>query len=93
MKIEVFCIFDSAAQAYLPPFNLPTTEMAVRTFGDTVNDPTHPFSKHPQDYALFEIGTFDDSKGIITPRSTKVPLGTGTDYLRPQINIPAEVEL
>lgn len=83
MKIKLFCVHDVKASAYLPPFVLPTTEMAVRTFTDTVNDPKHSFFAHPEDYTLFEVAVFDDDKGEITPHQTKVPLGNGMDYYIP----------
>ncbi len=63
MKHCMFSIFDEKALAYLPPFILPTVEMAVRTFGDCVNSDDHQFGAHPQDYTLFQIGSFDDSIG------------------------------
>lgn len=86
MIINVFTVHDSKAQAYLPPFNLPTKEMAVRTFSDTVNDSKHPFGKHPADYTLFHIGTFDDDTGLITNNQDngKECLGNGVDVLLPQ---------
>jgi len=83
MKIEIFSIHDNKASAYLPPFNLPTTQMAVRTFTDTLNDPNHAFAKHPEDYTLFHIGTFDDSNAVIELKQSKVPIGNGTDFQSP----------
>lgn len=61
---KMFSIFDSAAEAYLPPFALPTEGMAVRTFTDCVNSEKHQFGVNPGDYTLFELGTFDDGKGV-----------------------------
>lgn len=80
MKINQFSIHDTKAGAYLPPFNLPTTEMAIRTFTDTINDENHPFNKHPEDYTLFQISEFDDENGTITPLQTKKPIGNGLDF-------------
>lgn len=59
MKLKVFSVYDVKAQAYLPPFFLPRTEMAVRVFSDSANDPTHMFCKHPEDFHLFELGEWD----------------------------------
>lgn len=60
MKHSLFAIFDSKAKAFLPPFMLPNSEMAVRAFSDCVNDPAHQFARHPADYTLFKVGEFDD---------------------------------
>lgn len=81
MKHHIFTIFDSAAEAYLPPFILHAEGIAIRTFTDCVNDPSHQFSKHPADYTLLKIGEFDDSKGLIVPLQTQKPLGNGLAFV------------
>ena len=67
MKYGMFSIYDEKAQAYLPPFILPETGMAIRTFGDCINSQEHQFGKHPADYTLYQIAEFDDDTGIPTP--------------------------
>ncbi len=64
MKHKVFSIFDSAAEAYLPPFVLPTAGMAVRVFTDCCNSEKHQFGVNPADYTLFELGVFDDASAL-----------------------------
>jgi len=66
MKHKVFSVFDDKAKAYLPPFFLHTSGMAFRAFQDACRDEGHQFCKHPEDYVLFEIGEFDDVKGVLT---------------------------
>lgn len=58
---HMFCVKDKAADAFLPPFFLPTRAMAVRTFGQCARDGNHQFCKAPLDYSLYELGTFDDA--------------------------------
>lgn len=60
MKLLIFTVYDIKAAAYLPPFYLNTSGQALRSFIDTVNDPAHHFNKHPEDYLLYKLGTFDD---------------------------------
>lgn len=86
MKSQIFVIYDSKAEAYLQPFFLPTTGMAVRTFTDTVNDINHPFCAHPADYTLFHIGEFDDSNSKFTQLEIHKNLGAGHEY-KTQIEI------
>lgn len=64
MKLKVFGVWDAKAEAFLPPFFLPETAMAVRSFGDAVNDRGHAFSRNPQDYTLFGLGEYDCATGI-----------------------------
>lgn len=70
---KIFTIHDSGAKAYLAPFFLHSEGIAIRTFTDCVNDPDHAFGRHPKDYTLMEIGTFDDNKGKISNYQTQKP--------------------
>ena len=67
MKHRIFSVFDVKAKAYLPPFFMPEQGQAIRIFTDCVNKPEHQFGAHPADYALFEIGDFDDNHGSLVP--------------------------
>lgn len=62
-----YSVYDSAANAYLPPFFIHSEKMAMRSFQDAVNDQSHQFNKHPEDYILHRIGTFDDVTGQLDP--------------------------
>lgn len=65
MKLQIFAVYDSKAEAYLTPFFLHNIALAIRTFTDCVNDPDHPWGKHPEDYTLFHLGTFYDANAGI----------------------------
>lgn len=82
MEHKIFSIYDQKAYAYLPPFTLPRMEMAVRTFSDCVNATDHAFGKHPADYTLVELGTYDDAKGHIVPHKVPIVIGTGIEFIR-----------
>lgn len=65
MILRIYAIYDEKAKAYLTPFFLPETAMALRSFKDCVNDKNHQFSQNPADYTLYELGTFDNVAGRI----------------------------
>lgn len=65
MKQKAYTVFDHAAEAYLEPFFAPTRGVAIRSFTEAVNSEGHTFAKHPEDYTLYEIGTYDPSTGVI----------------------------
>ena len=46
---------------------VPTAGVAIRSFRDEVNReaPDNEIFRHPADYELYQIGTFDDSTGAI----------------------------
>jgi hypothetical protein len=60
-----FSIRDNAAQTFENPFLRPTKASALRAVRDAMNEPG-PWGKHPEDYALYCLGEFCDTTGIIT---------------------------
>lgn len=82
MKHNIFTVFDQKAKAHLPPFFLPEIGMAERTFADCCNDKEHQFGKHPEDYTLMRIGTFDDQTAYIKILEVPEVLGTGVKYVQ-----------
>lgn len=81
MKLYVFSIFDSKAEVFNTPIFLPAIGQARRTFGDQVNDESSPFNKHPGDYTLFQIGTYESDNGKLTPEKTPISLGLASEYI------------
>jgi len=63
MIYQVFSVRDSKAAAYALPFFLPRMEIALRSFRDAVKNPEHDMHRHPEDYALYCIGEYDDATG------------------------------
>ncbi len=86
MIFHIFAVHDSKAKAFLPPFLLPEVGMALRTFGDCVNDKRtpdgkrHQFAEHPEDYTLFKIGEFDNIAGMVKKVENE-SLGSGVQHL------------
>ncbi len=63
MKLNIYSIFDTASGLYSRPFFTQSDAEAMRSFEDIATDAEHPVGKHPEDYNLFRLGTFDDNKG------------------------------
>ena len=91
MIYSVFSIYDSKAEAYLPPFILPKEGQAKRAFADCVNSETHQFGQNPADYTLFELGNFNDEDGQYLLHRANISLGNGLEYLEPD-NIHGELD-
>ena len=81
MTYHIFSIHDSKAQAFFPPFYLHNQAMATRQFGDMVNDPESNISKHPADYTLFTLGTWDDQDSTFKVKVNKQSLGNGIEFV------------
>ena len=67
MKQVIVAIKDRAADAFMRPWFVPTPAMAVRSFMDEVQRDAadNQMFHHSDDFDLYELGTFDDSTGII----------------------------
>lgn len=61
---RVFAVYDYKSEAYMQPFSMETTGQAIRAFSDSVNDPKSVWHRHPKDFVLYELGSFDDRQGI-----------------------------
>jgi len=69
MKTGMFAVYDLKAKAFLQPFFSVTEGTAIRAFAVAVNDPGTMLAKHPGDYVLFEVGSFDDDSGFLAALS------------------------
>lgn len=68
MAKYVMCsVLDLTAQQYGRPFFTISDGSAIRGFSDEVNQPNENsiLYKHPDDFQLFRLGTFDDSSGSV----------------------------
>ncbi|WNK12954.1 MAG: nonstructural protein [Microvirus sp.] len=65
MKMVTVSIRDVKSEVYAQPWYQVTAAAAVRAFSDLVNDPERggQIFKHPEDFQLYELATFDDSTG------------------------------
>lgn len=77
---RIYSVHDSAAEAYLLPFLLPTKGLAIRGFGEAVNNPKHDFSKYAEQYVLFELGTFNDATASFEIYSKPLNMGVGVEF-------------
>jgi len=63
--LYMFAVLDKAVNAFMPPFFCRAKGEAIRTFTDAVNDKQSPFFKHPTDFELYIVGSFDPANGTL----------------------------
>ncbi len=80
MILKIYSVYDSKAEAFLPPFFQATKAMAIRIFENVANDPKHQFGANPADYTLFEIGQFDDESAKIEAHKTPHNIGLAIEF-------------
>ena len=82
----VVSIYDAKAECYSRPNFVRSAGEAWRFFEQEVNraaDDNMMFL-YPQDYTLFEIGTFDELTGKLAPRDVVLELGNGMTAVDPR---------
>lgn len=67
MRLNIYSVFDAAVGVYKRPFFAQADGEAIRAFGDIAADTDHEIGKHPEDYSLFRIGTWDDGNAKLHP--------------------------
>ncbi len=60
MILKIFSVRDEKAELFIRPFFMPTFGMAVRAIVHAGQDSSHPFSQYPEDFILYELGTWDE---------------------------------
>lgn len=62
----IVAIFDSALQAFGQPVFVQAVAAGVRSFTDEVNQARegNQLHDHPEDFDLWQLGTFDDESGV-----------------------------
>lgn len=91
MLFTVFSIFDSAIKTWLPPMYARNKGEMLRNFADAVQDANSKLAKHPGDYSLFELGTFDDDKCIFDMLKAPVRLCLALDFVK-QDQVVADIK-
>lgn len=89
---KVFCVFDTKAELFGPPFFVNREGEAVRMFKDAANDPNTMVGKHPTDYRLYCIGIWDDESGQFENRVPHTSMGFGIDYVNLGTTIPLGIQ-
>lgn len=80
MKLEAFAVRDEKAVGFAHPFFVMARGQAVRMFGDWCQDKNTPLGKHPEDYRLYHVGSFDDESGQFVNQPIPEAVSHGSDW-------------
>lgn len=89
MIYKMFSVFDSKAEVYMRPFVAQTVGAAVRGFSDEVNSAREDsqLSQHPEDFALFELGSWDELSGAVEVLEPARCVSKGLDLCRKETKV------
>jgi len=79
MVKNVYSVFDSKASVFAVPFTSVNNLTAIRDFSRAANDPQSDLARFPEDYFLYQVATFDDNSGLISPVQL-VNLGSASSF-------------
>jgi hypothetical protein len=83
MKKKIYVVYDSKAENYGNPMFFATRGEAIRMFSEECNRPESMVNKYPEDFTLFEIGTYNEKEdGLISAYINKSAIGCGVDFKR-----------
>ena len=88
MILRAYSIFDTKALQYHPPFFQATDGAAVRLLQDLVSDLNTTVGRHPNDFVLYCIGTYDDSEGLLSPALPRLHVMDAVALVKVQIPLP-----
>lgn len=81
MKLIVYAVRDRAVDCFNQPFFSVARAAATRAFADEVNRQGSPSNSHPEDYDLYELGTYDDSSGALVPLTRPLQVAVGKELV------------
>ena len=82
MIVHLFAVLDSATGVYDGPVPALSDIAAMRNFGDMARNPESAVGKHPSDFSLWNVGTWNDATGEIVCESKKC-LAYAVDLIGP----------
>lgn len=82
----IYSTFDMKAKLWSRPQPAGNVGQMLRSWEDLANDKTHPVGQHPEDYALYQIGEWDDVEGVIESYMHKVSMGRASDFVKVSSN-------
>lgn len=65
MQMYLYSVYDKKACFFASPFCVEREVMAERFFNELVCDPQSTISKYPDDFALYYLGEYDSSTGVV----------------------------
>ncbi len=85
MKLLAFSVYDEKAEAFMQPFFTATTGIATRNFGEWARNKDSMIGRHPEDFKLYNIGTYSDVTGTFENVPAPLLIGTAMQYLPDQM--------
>lgn len=64
---RAYSILDTKAQVFYTPFFAVNDATALRIVADTASDLQTVIGRHPEDFVVYHVGTWNDANGFFEP--------------------------
>lgn len=81
MILKAYSVYDIKACAFANPFFMQTNGLAMRAFENECSNRDSQLNKHPDDFALYEVGTWEDIKGTFKNLDIPVRIATAREFV------------
>ncbi|UDN67754.1 nonstructural protein [robinz microvirus RP_109] len=82
MNMFIVCIKDRTIDSFGQPHVFKSVGEAERSFRDLANDKENAIGRHPEDYDLYLVATYDTDTGVFTNVEHIHALARGSDQVR-----------
>lgn len=89
MKYGVYAIYDSAAHVFTAPTIDISDASAVRSFQQAIANSGSVMNFKPDDFSLYQVGTFDVETGELEPSTppSRLIVGSDGDYRKESADV------
>jgi len=82
MLLKAYAILDLKTSVFGKPVFFSSEGECLRTLSDTFSSGDSLPAKHPEDFVLYRVGDFCDSKGVLEGAEPSVVVGPLSEYVR-----------
>ncbi len=81
MKLLAFTVYDEKAECFGNPFFVSAPGQATRMFADLSRDKQTTVGQHPEDFTLYQVGTWNNSEAKFDNLTTPKFICKATDSI------------
>lgn len=79
--LKIYAVLDMKMKMFMTPWFAMNAAVAARMFSDSINGEKNMVSRHPEDFALYELGEFEESTGFLLASDKPVSLGLASQFM------------
>lgn len=86
MIYSLYSVYDEKIMSYGPVICMDNEVNAIRAFSSVANDKSSDIGRFPDDFRLYQVGTFDSEAGVIDRFPIPVLVASASKFVRSSEN-------